>query len=209
MSLCTLAQVKAFLGIATADEDNDDLLTSFIERTSSRLAGEAGRVLGGVACLERAAHVELFSPQPRTQVLWAAAWPMVSITEIKEALYGAFDDVDALVANEGYQVLLATGQLMRIGRWMAGAASVRVTYTGGYTPPTEFLADGYEQGAGEVLLPPAVTEAAVQQVAFSFNRRDELGQTSAGVQGGSFSTYAKDELLPNVRQVMAMYRRLL
>jgi hypothetical protein len=47
----------------------------------------------------------------------------------------------------------------------------------------------------------------VIQSAFWFKRRSQLGLSGGGVQGGSYSVYAKDELLPEVKDLLAMLPR--
>ena len=207
--LARLDELKARLGIGATDDEHDAVLTGILQGVSAQLAGAARRLHGGSPVLERGDLTELISvPDRRTQMIVLARWPVVEITEVKEAVYGAFDDADALTVNEDYQLDAAAGALYRIGFWMTGRLTVRVEYTGGYTPPTEYLAGGYEAGAGEVQLPANISECAIQQASFYFQRRKSLGLTGESVQGASISTYAQDKLLPNVAETMKAYRRL-
>jgi len=203
MSLCTLAQVHALLGIGVADTEHDALLATLISSVSSRLALLAGRSIDAVAAFESAAQVEYFSPALGTQVLYLTARPVSVVTEIKEATYGAFDEATALTVNEDYQIHQPTGKLMRIGHWQPGMMAVRVTYTGGY------VAAGGTPGDGETAMPADITDAAARQVAFSFRRRGQLGVRSAGGGGASYQTYAADDLLPEVREVALSYARMI
>jgi len=195
MGLCTLAQIKTQLAIATADTEHDTLLTQFVAGVSADMARASGRVHGGVACLEKSTLTVLFSPESRTPVLWLPAWPVVSITEVKEAVFGGFDDVDALTENEDYQVNKALGGLYRIGYWLAGVNAVRASYTGGYT------AAGATPGTGEIALPNHIVNAAIRQVIHEFNRRSTPGCQGESVQGASITLSADDRLLPGVRDV--------
>ncbi|HUW99373.1 MAG TPA: hypothetical protein VMY35_00205 [Phycisphaerae bacterium] len=204
MSLCILADVKAFLGINAQDTEHDAVLNKDIAGVSAQLARAAGRIHDEIPVLEKTTGaVQYFSPDPRTRTIWLAAYPVISITEIKEACFGAFDDADALVENESYQILKPRGRLVRIGFWLPGVQTVRVTYNGGYT------AAGDTPGDGETALPDDVVRKATKQVAFYFRRRAQLGVTSAGVQGGSYTAYARDELLPDVRETMNRFARTL
>ncbi len=204
MSLCVLADVKALLGIAVLDTEHDAVLNKQIAGVAAQLARAAGRIHNEIPVLEKTAGlVQYFSPDPRTRLIWLAAYPVISITEIKEAAFGGFDDVDALVENESYQILEPRGQLTRIGFWLPGVQTVRVTYNGGYA------AAGDTPGTGETALPGDVVSKAIKQVAFYFRRRSQLGVTSAGVQGGSYTAYARDELLPDVRETMNRFARTL
>lgn len=206
--LARLDELKARLEILAGDDEHDAVLTGILQGVSAQLAVAARRVIGGEPCLEKADRTELITvPDRWTTTLFLTAWPVVSITEIKEAVYGGFDDADALVENEDYQLDAAAGRLHRIGYWMRGRLTVRVKCPAGYTPPTEYLADGYEAADGEVQLPADISEYAIQQASFYFQRRKSLGLTSQSVQGASVSTYAQDELLPNVAEGMKAYRR--
>jgi len=282
MSLCTRAQVKSFLEIASADTDHDAQLDMLIAGVSTQLARLAGRISGGAACLEKGSLVQYFSPPRRTAALWLPAYPVVSISEIKEAMYEGWSDATALTANTDYQIDLGTGQLNRVGYWLPGMRTVKVTCIGGYRPadvvvtgPLEPDATGYYNAAGTndvqvyysrtdgsyhiwydlagdewiisdevgggteagdnywdgadeaagsfaaagaatgaatgdddgTRLPTDITDVAIKQVAFGFQRRNKLGVASAGTQGGSFNAYARDELLPEVDDTMDNYAR--
>ena len=197
MNLCTLNQLKTRLDIS--DAGSDGLLGGIITGVSGQLqgAGGCGRQLG-----LQADRVELISVSgSRMASVWVSIYPIVSISEIKEALYGAYDDADALTVNEDYQFVAATGELRRIGSWLAGIETIRITYTAGYAAP------GDELGAGETALPDEIVEAAIQQAAFTYQKRDKLGLTALGSQGGSASGYAADKILAGPKITMQGYRR--
>lgn len=130
--LATLVQLKRWLNVSGAGDDT--LLTELLRRTSSRIARECGRVHAARPCLEKLSQIEFFSPAPRAHLLWLSAYPVCEITEIKEALYGEWSAATALVVNTDYLIHLPTGELIRVGWWLAGDRCVRVTYPGGYTP---------------------------------------------------------------------------
>ena len=203
--LCTTAQYKSLTGLTGTAQDA--LLTIIIEGVSQDMAAYAGLLAGGVSMLEKGDWTHYLSPESPCKQLWLPARPVVSVTSVKEAYYEGFADADALTADEDYQLAAATGRITRVGLWLAGERTVQAVYTAGFTPPDVSEADGYSQGAGEVLLPDDIRLRAMQQSAFEYGRRDKLGLTGAGVQGGSFSSYARDELLPAVKQTMARYKR--
>jgi len=73
-------------------------------------------------------------------------------------------------------------------------------------PPDD--TDHWEVQAGEVPVPAEVTEWALKQCSFVFQRRNQLGLVSISAgQGGAVSAYAEDELLGEVRKGMADYAR--
>jgi len=233
MSLCSLTLVKSLLGIESTDTDYDTVLGQLITGVSARIARAAGRVWEGRPALEYASRVEYVTvPEARTHVLLLSAYPVVSVSEVKEGLQGDYGD--ALTADTDYQVNAAAGMLYRVGWWMTGTLAVKVTHAGGYTFADDWVgedtyvvgdqvlyggvvytaltnhtgvatlpsADGTNWSAtSEIPLPADVRDKAVQQVAFDFQRRRKLGLTGESGSGGSVSSYARDTLLPGVREV--------
>lgn len=197
MSLCTLAQLKSRLGIS--DSDSDTLLGEIITGVSAQLQGQGG--CGRQLALDSGRVEYINVAEQRMASIWVDRYPIASITEVKEALYEQFDDADALTVNESYQFNPDTGELRRIGWWLYGMRTVKVTYDGGYVLPDDVA------GEGETELPAEIVEAAIEQASFVYQRRDSLGLTSVGSQGGSASAYAQDKLLPGVAETMKGFRR--
>jgi hypothetical protein len=132
--LCTLEDVKARLEIAASDTSLDVVITDLIEQVSAALARHAGRTLAGRPVLERVTIVQKLSvAEQRQDRLDLAAYPVASISELLEAAYEAWDDAVPLVAGEDYQLDAEAGTVYRIGYWLPGVNTVRVSYTGGYT----------------------------------------------------------------------------
>lgn len=208
--LATLDAFKERYSIAGTDDD--DLLLGILRAVSARLAGRDGanRLANGAPSLLKAERiVDLSADHPNLRSLWLPAWPIVEVDEVLEALDGAFDDAEPLVEDEDFQVDAAGGRLVRIGGpWLQGERTIRVTWTGGYTGPNEYLGAGYEAVAGEVQLPQDVQGAAIEQAGFVWQRRTSLGLSGASAGGGSTSYGAEDDLLPGVRKVMEAYRRM-
>lgn len=199
--LCTLAQFKARYDVEGSGDDA--MITQILTGVSAQLAAACGRICQAAPCLEKTSLTELITVHDdRVHTLMLSAFPVISITSVKEAFYGAFDDADALVENEAYQLHPQLGLLYRIGYWLRGRLTVQVVYSGGHTPA------GDEVGAGEIALPDDIVEAALQQAGFTWQRRASLGLTGESVQGGSISAYAQDKLLPGVAETMRRYRRL-
>lgn len=244
MSLCTLSQLKVRLGIGAADTEHDVLLTGIITGVSGQMAGAAGRNRGGINYLEKSAHTEVRSvPEAGTKHIWVW-WPIVAITEIKEALYKAWDDADALTEDTDFVADYTTGRLTHVSYWLSGTLTVRIKHTEGFTPCEPWASgSNYEVGdvvgyaeavyacttqvlgsttpppddtghwavqAGELPVPAEVVEWAIKQASFVFKRRTQLGLASVSAgPGGSVSAYARDELLPEVKQGMKRYGRMM
>jgi len=202
MGLVTTANLKARIGVAGSAEDT--LLAAIITGVSARMARECGRVThAGIACLEKTTGItEVHDVLDRhTETLWVRAYPIISVTSVKEGYYGVFGD-DALAGDgDDYFVDAERGALHRVGSWQFGLRSVQVVYAGGYTSA------GDDVGDGETALPADLVEAAYQQCGYLYERRGQIGATGLGVQGGSVQWSAAYGLLPDVRAVCEQYRR--
>ncbi|HUU59710.1 MAG TPA: hypothetical protein VMZ50_09205 [Phycisphaerae bacterium] len=240
MGLATVALVKARLGMSGSADDTE--LGTILRGVEDAIARACGRVVDGEPCLVGPqAVVEYLSPQPGNRVLYLAGRPVVSITECKEAVYGAFDDADAMAENTDYQLLAIYGKLLRIGTWLAGDLTVRVTYTAGYTYALPWVtgeayttgdvvasgggvytcsssidpsatapgsdADHWTLATGQRPLPYELTEAAILQASYAWQRRGSPGLRGEGGQGGSITWTEGDGLLPAVRKLCGRYAR--
>jgi len=116
-----------------------------LEGVSSEIARECGRTWNGQPCLERSAITLVSGLIERgKRSLWLPAWPIVEVAEVKEAALGDFAGADALVEDTDYILDRGLGRLVRIGTsWLAGAATIRIVFTGGYTAAETAEAEGY------------------------------------------------------------------
>jgi len=139
-----LATVERFVERYEGDENDQAAVSRLLEAVSDDLARYAGRVRGGVACLEKAERVHTFSVRrPSIVHLWLPAYPVVTLSEVVEANYNNWSDATALPENDAFTLDYGSGRLTRVGAWLSGHPSLRVTYTAGYTGPDAFDAEGY------------------------------------------------------------------
>ncbi|HUU11239.1 MAG TPA: hypothetical protein VM431_11975 [Phycisphaerae bacterium] len=143
--LATWNRFQTRYGVADADETD---VTRLLAAVSADLARYAGRVSGGVPCFEKASRVHAFSIRRSSTVyLWLPAYPVVAIAEAVEALYNDWSGATALAEDDDFTLDYGSGRLTRVGAWLSGHPSLRVTYTAGYTGPDVFDAEGYVPGA--------------------------------------------------------------
>jgi hypothetical protein len=83
----------------------------------------------------------------------------------------------------------------------SSAALARVTYTGGYVLP------GTTPGVGQTALPADLENAAIEQVAFWFARRETAGVIRIWPTGGNYMQLVDTDLLPAVRAVLRKHTR--
>jgi hypothetical protein len=76
-----------------------------------------------------------------------------------------------------------------------------VTYTGGYVLP------GDTPAPGQTALPADLEQAAVEQAAAWFLRRDNVGLELNWPKGGIYQRFSQLPLLPQVEAVLSRYTR--
>ena len=193
MQLTQLATVKARLGIEAFDTKDDQILANAILAISARFEQEANR---SFALATNATH-EFAADETEIRVpSYPVAAGSVSLFEIKSSEADGWEaqaNVDFLVRHEC--VISLPGPLG------ARQQQARVTYSGGYVLP------GFAAGAGQLALPDDLEQSCVEQVAWWYQRRNQLGIVSLGGQGGSLRNFPQLDLLPNVKAVLKKYER--
>ncbi|HWW02583.1 MAG TPA: hypothetical protein VNZ64_22990 [Candidatus Acidoferrum sp.] len=75
------------------------------------------------------------------------------------------------------------------------------TYTGGYVLP------GTTPGAGQTPLPDDLERAAVEQVAYWFQNKANIGLRISWPSGGTYQQFAVQDLLPSVQAILDTNKR--
>lgn len=135
-------------------------------------------------------------------------FPILSVSELKEDAVGDFEDPDTeLVEGEDFRVEACNrternrGIVRKLyGRFLAGPATVRITYAGGY-----HTGDAEDKPSGVDLLPPAVRYAVAQMAAHMFRNRERFGNRAVTV-GDMQITEVQDGLLRIVDQMLSAYK---
>lgn len=195
--ICTLLDVKTRLGLD--DTEYDDILTMIINGVDSIFDARTFRTLIAPATdiTETYTGIGLY--------LSLAAYPVISITSIIESWQHNFATGTVLVDGTDYWQMSAgkNGILYRnIGSWMDRPDCTQVIYRAGY------CAAGVTPEAGEHILPDDLREAAIEQSSLIFKRRDDIGLSAQGFDGGSVSKFSQLKLLPMVEDTLKHYRRM-
>jgi hypothetical protein len=194
--ICTLADVKDRLG--ETKTDYDITINRIILGLEAIFGNETGRDLI-VNAADVTEHYTGCGP-----LLQVKRYPVVAVTSIKEAYDYDFASVTALIADTDYRII-GSGKSGIVHRMYAHWAQVRDTiqiiYRGGY------CSAGQSPGSGEFALPDDLREAAIQQASFIFKRRDDIGLSGVGFEGGSINKFSAMTLLPMVHDVLQKYRR--
>jgi hypothetical protein len=192
--LTQLATVKARLGLLESDTQYDALLTGAIAAFSARFDRECNRMFARtVGATQEFPAGEIEIP--------VCCYPIETVTrfELKSA------ESSGWVETAGVEHLVRAGCVVSlpVPLWPLrnSATLARVTYTGGYVLP------GNTPGVGQTALPVEVENAAIEQVAFWFERRETQGVIRVWPTGGNYMQLVDTDLMPAVRAVLRRHTR--
>ena len=191
--LAQLATLKSRLGLEPFAPDDDALLTNLLKHVSARFAAECNRIFDygtGLKFEFRADQTNINIDHPPIE--------SVSTFELKTT------------ETEGWLLQSAVGYLLSPQKTLIELAEPlgttaqlgRVTYTGGYILP-----GGTPASAGQTPLPDDLEQACIEQVAYWYQRRAQLGLQSVSNDSGIVQQFQSSDLLPQVRAVLKHYER--
>jgi hypothetical protein len=201
MALTSLLTVKSRLALDPIDPAFDAVLQRAIIAVSARFDMETNRALA------RAENVWFEFSADETEIV-PPCYPIESVVafELKQS------ESEGWIAQSDVAYLVHRGCVISLGsplldpRLAPGRA--RVKYTGGYVVPGDPDPDtGASAGAAPTRLPLELEQAAVEQAAFWFQTRDQLGVVRQWPKGGNYVQLADSDLLPSVREVLRHYTR--
>lgn len=194
LALCTVEDVELRRPRVAASERQ--FIEFLIDSVSARAEGETTRKF------RRATRTETFSVDSWQRQIRVKAYPIESVTSIKESINGQFSTTTALQATEyDWSVLGHKGMierrsgnrydgLMNFG-FLEGIGTVQVVYVGGYRDVAS--------------VPWDLRDAVATQVAYMHQRKDSLGISGESVDGKSISYSMAMDLLPSVKAVFAQH----
>lgn len=188
ISLASLDDVKAYPGMNTASQQDTAWIDILIQSFSQIVETRTNRRL------EYKTWTEYASPAPCSRFIQLAAFGLSTgtITSVNEDLDGTFG-AETLIDSSGYGYNPETGILFRrYSFWMPGHRSVKIVHTGGLMATTEAT-------------PPDLRMACVMQVAFWYQRRNELGITQRTQAGGAITVQGTSKILPEVEEIINNY----
>lgn len=198
--ITTLNNLKARLKIDEFDTVDDATLTFLIQHCGERFDKECNRKFERAegAYFEFQADRDSFIPL-RYPIESISAWHLKS------------DEAEGWVEQDApAYVIHAPGEekcMVSINYPLGTSFDIgRITYTGGYVMP------GGTAGAGQTALPPAIEDAALQQISVWWRDKDKLGLAGLSSQGGSvtqapLSIVRPLDLLPQVRNLLIKFER--
>jgi len=190
--LTQLSTLKARLGFELFDTTDDTGLTNILKHVSARFAADCNRIFDYGASLTYefpADEIGIFVDRPPVEA--------VSQFELKRTEAEGWivqPDVDYLLSPKKTMISLAK----RIG---TSRQLGRVTYTGGYILP------GATPTGNQIALPDEIEQACVEQAAYWYQRRTQLGLLSISSDAGIVQQFQSSDLLPQVTAVLRHYER--
>lgn len=194
MDLTTVDRVQAILNSGGASTDTlTSLITQVITDVSGRVEEQLGR---GAESKER---TEVFDTEAPMWAILLETFPLV-LSPAPVVTYDperGFTGVDPL--DESLYAVDFNRGVIRFDHWWPAEhpRCLMVTYTGGMGADT----------AGFINAFPMIAHAVDLQVAHLIQRRRALGATGESVGGGSISSIGAYDLLPEVSNIVSLYRR--
>jgi len=198
--LSQLSTLKARVGVADLDLQYDDLLTNTLVALSARFDNECNRTFARTV---DATHefdsddLEIIPP----------IFPIESVTkfELKENETDGWaeqTDVEFIIRKNCTISLATQPALITLNASRSTfPPQARITYTGGYLLP------GSADVPSATRLPSDIEQAAIEQAAAWFYRKDQLGLEIRWDHGGAYLRLSQLDLLPQVRAVLRRYER--
>ena len=192
--LATLATVKSRLAILPTDLTYDSLLTSAIKAISTRFDRETNRTLARTV-----GFIQEFDADATDLVL--ACYPLESVSrfEVKSSEAAGWLEqtaTDFIIRNN---CVISLGSPLRAPN--SASSIARVTYTGGYVLP------GTTSAPGQTPLPDDLEQAAVEQLAYWFQKKEHLGLRIYWPSGDAYRQFVELDLLAGVTATLTRYRR--
>jgi len=190
--LTQLATLKSRLGLEIFDTTDDLVLTSILKHVSARFAAECNRIFdygAGLTYEFRANQINIIVDHPPIELV---SQFHLKTTEAEGWVLQL--SIDYLLSEKKSVIELAVplGTSRQLGR---------VTYTGGYILP------GATPTGNQIALPDDIEQACIDQVAYWYQRRTQLGLVSVTSGDSTVQQFQTSDLLPQVQAVLKHYER--
>src|SRR5436309_1712720 len=184
--LTQLSTLKVRLGIEAFETADDLILTSLLKHVSARFAAECNRIFDygvGLTFEFPAEEWQIIVDRPPIERV-----TRFDLKSMEREGWIVQPEVEHLLSPKRTVIALSLplGAFNQLGR---------VTYSGGYVPP------GVTPLGNEPLLPDDLEQACVEQAAYWYQRRGQLGLLSVSSDSGLVQQFQRSDLLPQVQAV--------
>jgi len=154
--------------------------------------------------LDRAAQLAIDLANHRTQRLQATDADLASLHRAQELIAPTGKALELVAADyaEAFSILQPSFSLQPSAFSLA-----RVTYTAGYLLPGDPDPQPPPDNPQPIRLPADLEQAAVEQVAYWFQKRDKLGLKTYWPSGAAYQGFADQDLLESVKVVLRSHQR--
>jgi hypothetical protein len=190
--LTQLSTLKTRLGLEIFDTTDDVILTNILKHVSARFAADCNRIFDYGAFLAYefpADEIHLSVDHPPIELVSEFA---LKTTEAEGWIVQP--DVDYLLSPK--KAIVALAERLGTSRQLG-----RVIYTGGYVLP------GAPPAVNQIALPAEIEQACIDQAAYWYLRRSQLGLLSLSNDAGIIQQFQSSDLLPAVQAVLRHYER--
>lgn len=184
-ALCSLTDVKLFMGVTGANSDMDDLLSELINRFSVLFETHISRNILSRSYTETHDGGDFY-------MLFTAQYPIISVESIHDSSDWSWTD-STLIDSDEYMVT------------SGGRFNVVVLKSTTFTDYLENVQIIYT--AGYATVPEDIQQCIIEEVARSYKNKEEVGVTSKSLSDGSVS-YSAQGLLTKTLLVLDRYKRL-
>jgi hypothetical protein len=191
--LTTLPNLKSRLELESFDTTPDAVLTSLLKHVSARFAAACNRTFGYGAGLTYEFRADQLN---------------IVVDHLPIELVTQFDlktsEAEGWILQSAIDYLLSpTRSVIQLAEPLGNSNQLaRVTYNGGYVLP------GTEPTGNQIALPDDLEQACIEQVAYWYQRRAQLGLVSVSTSGGAvLQQFQSSDLLPQVQAVLSHYER--
>jgi hypothetical protein len=194
--LATLSSIKSRLSLLDTDTQYDLLLTNTIKAISARFDHETNRTLGRT---ENAT----FEFDPADTEICVPCYPIETVTkfESKTSEATGWQEITPIPDFLIRSTCIITLPFPPRSTLYASDALTRLVYAGGYVLP------GTTPAPGQTPLPDDLEQAAVEQVAYWFQKRDLLAVKTMWPKDGVYKQFADLDLLDPVIATLNRYTR--
>ncbi len=196
--LTTLQSLKSRLALLDTDTQYDPLLTNTIKAISVRFDHETNRTLA------RTENATFEFDSAATEVA-VPCYPIETVTnfQYKTSEATGWQDItptpDYLIRHA---CIISLPSSLSRSTLYAPDALTRVVFAGGYVLP------GDTPAPGQTPLPDDLEQAAVEQCAYWFQKRDLLGVKTTWPKDGIYRQFADLDLLSSVTATLRRYTRI-
>jgi hypothetical protein len=181
--LCTLDQVKDYMGMTGSNATIDNLLETLITSMTDFFHS-----LCGVNQFKSKSYTEYYSGNKR-RTMFLDQKPVISIESV------AIDNdwvwaSDSTISSDEY-MLVDNELILKSDYFISGDANVKIIYTAGYST-----------------IPNDLSLACVMETVRIFKRRESIDIISKSYDGGGSVTRYMEGMLPEVRMILKKYRNV-